>query len=151
MPDRLYLPILAFAAEFIFSKGPFPEWVVIPFVYILVFWFVISNLKGRGSWPYFIGVGTLLNFIVISLNDFKMPVWPSLLKGGGKVEILGTIVNGEFFGYVPVGPSTKLAFLADVIGISFQGELIGLASFGDILLLIGAIILVCRMFKASSK
>ncbi len=151
LPRRLYLPILAFAMEFVFSKGPFPEWTVLPIEYGLLLWFVVSNLRGRGSWPYWIGVGTLSNLLVIALNGFKMPVWPTFLEGGGKIAVFEAIMNGEFFGYIPVTATTRLACLADVIGISFQGSLIGFASLGDVFLLIGVVVLLGRIFRTSTK
>lgn len=151
LPRRIYLPILAFAMEYIFSKGPIPEWSVFPIEYGLLLWFVISNLKGRGSWPYWVGAGTLCNFIVIAFNGFKMPVWSAFLKETGKIAALESIMRGDFFGYIPVTANTKLPYLADVIGVSFQGNLIGFASVGDIFLLIGVAILLSRILKAAIR
>lgn len=145
MPRKLYLPILAFAVEFVFSKGPFPEWSVYPLEYGLLFWFVIINIKNRGSWPYFVGIGTFLNFLVISLNGFRMPVWtPTLAKYGG-LGTIDKIISGNYFGYTLVEPSTRLPFLADVIGISFNNKLMGFASLGDVFLLLGAILLFSKV------
>jgi len=147
MPVKLYLPFLAFAAEFLLSRGGFPEWFVFPFEYGLLLWFVLANIKGRGSWPYWIGAGTILNFAVISANGFYMPVWPSFFADSGKSELIEALLNGDIFGYTVVDAGTRLPFLADVVGFSFYGDLIGFASIGDLLLLVGACILLYKVIR----
>ena len=145
IPFRIYLPLLALAVEILFSRGSFPEWFVFSLEYGLLFWFVLSNLRGWGIGPYLIGAGTLLNFAVIVVNGFYMPVWPSYFEMFGKGEILNALLNGEVFGYTLAGAETKLPFLADVIGFSFYGDLVGFASIGDIFLMLGIIILLYRV------
>jgi hypothetical protein len=147
LPRRLYLPILAFATKFIFAMGHFPEELIFPLVYGLLFWFIISNIKKNGVWPYLVGLGTLSNFIVIALNGFKMPVWPSFLGAAGRLKVLEGISHGDYFGYILVGPDTKVPFLADVIGISYFDKLLGFASIGDILLIIGVAVIISRVFR----
>jgi hypothetical protein len=142
LPEKLYLPILAFAVEMILSRALFPEWLVFSIEYGLLFWFVLSNVKGRGTWPYWIGAGTLLNFAVISANGFRMPVWSSFFAESDKAGLLDALRQGEVFGYTLVNESTRLPFLADVIGFSFYGDLVGYASLGDLLLLVGAGVLL---------
>ena len=151
LPEKLYLPVLAFAAEIILSRGSFPEWFVFPIEYGLLFWFVLSNIKRRGAWPHWIGAGTLLNITVISINGFRMPVWPSFFAGSGDAELLNSLQNGDIFGYTLVDASTRLPFLADVIGFSFYGDLIGFASLGDLVLLAGAGILLYRTIRDNCK
>lgn len=149
MPVKLYLPLLAFAVEFLLSRGGFPEWFVFPLEYGLLFWFVLANIRGRGSWPYWIGAGTILNIAVISANGFYMPVWPSFFIDFGKQGLMDSLLNGDVFGYTLVDTSTRLPFLADVIGFSFYGDLIGFASVGDLLLLVGAGVLLYKIIIGS--
>ena len=150
-PDKLYLPILAFGGEFLFSRGNFPEWAVFPFVYGLLFWFVLANIKGRGFWPCWIGLGTLMNFAVIVANDFRMPLWPSFFGSEGESGILEKIAEGDYFGYTLADSSTMLPFLGDVIGISCAGRFVSFASIGDILLLVGVFILLTRLVNTSEN
>jgi hypothetical protein len=147
LPEKLYLPVLAFAVELIFSRAFFPEWFVFLIEYGILFWFVLSNIRGNGAWPCWIGLGTLLNFAVISANGFRMPVWSSFLEESGGFELLNSLQQGEVFGYTLVDESTRLPFLADVIGLSFYGDLVGFASLGDLFLLLGAVVLLCRIIS----
>lgn len=145
LPEKIYLPLLALAAEMILSRVPFPEWVVFPVVYGILFWFVLANCKGRGAWPYVIGAGTLLNIGVIGANGFKMPVWPWFFQGSGDEKVMEALLRGDIFGYTLADMSTRLPFLADVIGFSFYGKIIGFASIGDLLLLVGVLLLLYRI------
>ncbi len=147
LPKRIYLPLLAFAVEILLSRGGFPEWFVFTLEYGLLFWFVLINLKGRGTWPYWIGGGTLLNFAVIAANGFRMPVWPSFFENSGNSHIMEALISGDIFGYTPVGSGTKLPFLADIIGFSVYGDIIGFASIGDLFLVAGAGILIYHIIK----
>ncbi len=149
MPVKLYLPLLAFAVEFLLSRGGFPEWFVFPVEYGLLLWFVLANIRQRGSWPYWIGTGTILNLAVISANGFCMPVWPSFFVDSGKQGLMDSLLNGDVFGYTLVDASTRLPFLADVIGFSFYGDLIGFASAGDLFLLVGAGVLLYKITVGS--
>ncbi len=150
-PEKVYLPILAFGGEFLFSRGDFPEWAVFLFVYGLLFWFVLANIKGRGFWPYWIGLGTLMNFAVIAVNDFRMPVWPSFFGSDGESGILEKITEGDYFGYTLVDSSTMLPILGDLIGISCAGRFLGFASIGDLLLLVGVFVLLTRIVNTSEN
>lgn len=149
LPRRIYLPIIALAVEFLFFKGSFPEWFVFLTEYSLLFWFVLLNLRNWGSGPYFIGVGTLLNFAVIVANGFRMPVWPSFFAERGSIELMNALIKDEIFGYAAMGPGSKLPILADIIGISFYGDLVGFASIGDLFLLLGAVILIYHIVTCS--
>jgi hypothetical protein len=147
LPEKLYLPVLAFAVEIVFSRAFFPEWFVFSIEYGLLFWFVLSNVRGNGTWPYLIGLGTLLNFAVISANGFRMPVWSSFFGESGKGELIDALHRGEVFGYTLVEESTHLPFLADVIGFSFYGGIVGFASLGDLFLLVGVGIILYRIMS----
>jgi hypothetical protein len=145
IPKELQLPVLAFATEFLASRFYYiPEWIQLNIVYMLLFWFVACNIR-KGAWVVWFGCGTLMNYLVISVNGFRMPVSTSLLKNIANQNTIDALVNGEIYAYVLADSSTKLLFLGDIIAIPLLGELVGFASLGDLVIGIGIGILAYRM------
>lgn len=98
--------------------------------YILFFMFIIFNIKNKlGSIICF--AGGLLNFFVIALNGFNMPVREVPELSGKDLGI----------GYIFSNTETKLYFLGDIIKIPIP-VIGGMISIGDILICIGIIFLV---------
>ena len=138
LPLKLYLPLLAFATEIVFSRLSAPPWLTFCLEYFLIILFVFYNLKAKSVWPYWIGAGTLMNFSVIAANKFTMPVSPSVFSPQVDDALLASLLRGDIYGYSLSGSDTVLPFLGDIIRISPFGGLIGFASIGDLLLLAGA-------------
>jgi hypothetical protein len=146
LPEGIILPVLAFVAEFLAVRSLFfPEWVQLNLVYFLLFWFVFRN-RDRGAWPLWFGFGTLLNYIVIAANGYRMPVLPSLMAGLPD-HVVDSLINGEIFGYMLADSGTRLVFLGDVIAVPFLGEFVGFASVGDFFLGIGVGLLAYRLTR----
>ncbi len=80
-----------------------------------------------------LGAGSLCNFLVISLNGFRMPVSPVAQRylSPGALERL---LSGGIPMYAAQTADTRLPFLGDVICL----PAFGLASVGDLLLVAGA-------------
>ena len=146
LPEGLLLPVLAFVAEFLAVRsGFFPAWIQLNLVYFLLFWFVWRNRR-RGAWPLWFGAGTLLNYLVIAANGYRMPVAPNLLAGLPE-PTAAALAAGEIFGYTLADASTRLVFLGDVVSVPFLGEFVGFASLGDFFLGVGAGLLAYRLTK----
>jgi len=123
MPEGLWLPILAYTAEILASVDPlFPGWFLILLEYGMLFWFAGQN-RGSGVWPALFFTGSMMNFLVIFHNGFRMPVSAYIMSIIGNDTVAAALNNHEIFGYT----------LADE------------ATIGDIVLGIGAAILVCKM------
>lgn len=144
-PEKLYLPILAFAVEMILPRFFAPQWAVFSIEYLLILSFVLCNIKLKSLWPYWMGVGALMNFTVIATNQFSMPVSPSVFSPEVDEAFFESLLSGNIYGYTLANPGTVLPFLGDIIGISPFGQLIGFASIGDLFLLIGAGLAIYRM------
>ena len=150
-PEKLALPFLAFAIEAVFSRIQiFPEWVIIPLFYILLFWFIVCNLR-RGVWAYLFGAGTLLNFAVITANGFHMPVSAALFAESAYRDVYDTLANGDLFGYELAGAGTKISFFGDIFAFAPGGDLIGFASIGDLFLLVAILLLAGGMIRSSLR
>ena len=116
--------------------------------YSLLFLFLLLNHR-RPVWPLFAFAGTLMNFLVISLNGGCMPVSASLLTGAG--ERLMQLANGQVYAYCLAGENTRLAFLGDVIRLGPAARPLGYASIGDIVLCVGVGILCWQMTRTVYK
>ena len=65
------------------------------------------------------GIGTLLNFLVIAFNGFRMPVLMQLQEKMGP-EVAERLKAGEIFGYALARTDSPLLFLGDVFLSPFR-------------------------------
>lgn len=118
------------------------------FSYALLLASIIANRHLKGM--YIIGLGMLFNCAVIFLNDGYMPVpiehW--ITAGFGDLEL--------FSSGIPIGnavlmtDATKLWFLGDILCIPMYPAP-RLMSIGDVILGIGAMLLVAQMMKSKPQ
>lgn len=101
------------------------RFVYVAFLAVLVLWTGWHVTRVPGIW--LIGLGALMNLLVISVNDFYMPVAAGV---AGRLVEVGT--SGQ---YTLMGPATRLSFLGDWIGIA--GGALGVYSLGDAVIAIG--------------
>lgn len=112
--------------------------------YFILFFVLFQNRRLPGM--YFIIIGTLLNFIVISLNGGQMPVSPDILPENLSQELAA----GHGGTHNLLTGDTRVKFLADIFHIRYfnQNQLI---SIGDIIIDIGAFLLVFMGMKRSGE
>lgn len=113
-------------------------WVLVLIQYLLIFAFLILNVRNRGIVWMFIGV--LLNFGVIMANGGRMPVAPKVLEMPVMQETAARILAGEFPEYFIMTEWVPLWYLGDVIPIPIWGA--GMASIGDFFMMAGMILLI---------
>ncbi len=149
----LMLPVFAFglqafltfaAAKGLFAREPlFP--VLLTVSYLLLFAFLAVNIRYK-LFAVFAGIGTLCNFLVISLNDFYMPLSAKIIALAGVFEI----PKSQSFAYMIAAETTKLKFLGDVIYIPVK-FIRGFASAGDVLLSLGVMFLIIAVMRAKPQ
>lgn len=101
---------------------------------------IFAYLNRKNKWLLLLGVGSILNAIVIFANGGVMPVNPDIVKSfgyHGDVALQGL--------YILADGSTKLYFLADIIPIRYPKP--GIASIGDIIELLGVAIFIVSEMK----
>lgn len=138
----LGLPIAAFLLE---AAAPFLRklisapvsqwhWMIVVAEYLLLFLFCFFNRGVKAVWVIFLAC--LLNFFVIALFGFQMPVAPYAREIPQMAAVIARIESGEYFRYTMAAASDPFWWLGDVIlvPIRFIG---GLASIGDVLLGLG--------------
>ena len=152
----ILLPIAAFLLEaafpLVFTYFPqhiplfLPAIVIAEYLLLFIFFFINRGMLSM----LWLALGSLLNFVVISLNGFKMPVSLDILNYPKFEEFVLRIKSGELFEYALVTGETKLSFLGDVLytplvpGLSF-------ASIGDAMLAVGIFLLIQNMMGAGKK
>lgn len=147
------LPVIAFAlqafltlsaAKSLFGREPlFP--LLLSVSYLLLFLFLILNVRYR-LFVFFAGLGTLCNFVVISLNDFYMPLSAGIIELAGLFEI----PQSQSFAYSLANETTKLPFLGDIIYFPIK-FFRGFASVGDVLLCIGVMCLIIALMRSKPQ
>ncbi len=138
----LGLPVAAFlleaAAPFLRNLISVPisqwHWVIVSAEYLLLFVFCILNRKSKAVWIIF--AACVLNFFVIALYHFQMPVAPFARDIPEMAATLARIESGDYFRYTIANAADPFWFLGDVILVPIKG-IGGLASIGDVLLGIG--------------
>jgi MFS family permease len=105
--------------------------------YGLMFYFLAANLSLPGLW--LIGLGGACNALAIAANNGVMPALPSALQTAGIIQ-----VPGEFANSTAVADA-KLQFLGDVFALPAGAPMANVFSIGDILLLVGAFVLLHRV------
>jgi len=148
----LWLPVIAYIMD---AGGAqlakmFPafipySWILITIQYIILFGFIIINLF-RFEFCLF-GIGTLMNFLVISFNGFRMPVAQNLYLDtqGQMAGYIDALTKNEIYRYTLMAPHTVFPFFGDIIYIPGFG---GFASIGDILLAVGLAVILVRGMRA---
>ncbi len=110
----------------------------------------------RREWGIVImGVGMLLNVIVISANGGYMPAYPELLEAAGSVEAAqrlqeaGVYANNICIGCE--GITTRLTILGDVMATPAWVPLANVFSWGDVLLMLGLILFLQAKMRERLK
>ena len=108
--------------------------------YGLMFYFLAANLAIPGLW--LIGLGGACNAIAIAANNGVMPAHPDALATAGIIQVPGEFANSA----AVVDP--KLWFLGDVFALPAGWPMANVFSIGDILLLVGAFVLLHRQSRS---
>ena len=117
------------------------------YLYLLTFLILIVKYKLNISaiiGSIFIFIGTILNKIVISANNGKMPVFPTLsyLTGYAKPDSFIRVNDIHILG----NGVTKLKFLTDIIDVGYS-----VMSIGDICIRVFAFIIIINTIKVINK
>lgn len=142
------LPCAAFLLEASFSligklvDAPPSEWLgkVVCLEYLLLTIFIWVNHRMRGM--DMLGAATLVNFIVIAANGYRMPVTPLIYENPGLYHFVERIQSGALPEYVLVDWNGPLWFLGDTLPLGN-----GLASIGDLMMALGILIIIVDMMK----
>ena len=138
----LGLPIAAFLLE---AAAPFLRnvvaapitqwyWMVVTAEYLLLMLFCVVNRK---TWPvWVIFTACAMNFFVIALYGFQMPIAPFAREMPEMAATLARVDSGVYFRYTVAEAGDPFWFLGDVILIPLK-RIGGFASIGDLLLGLG--------------
>lgn len=146
--------ILGFGAEFgmLYLANIFPIIMIYRayihfFDYLMLFiglWYNRDNKYMR-----VIGIGVLLNFIVIFVNGGRMPVSLNALKTAGLSNLIPQLVSNRVATHQVLTSETKLKFLADVLMLPRPYPLPKTFSIGDLFIASGIFAMVVNAMKKS--
>ena len=116
--------------------------------YALLVAFLLRNRKLPGLW--IVGLGTTMNFMVISANGGVMPATAKALR------ISGRVLDPSIFANSATVANAKLAFFGDVFAVPASMPFANVFSAGDVCIVIGALITlhqICesRFFPAAPE
>lgn len=130
--------VIEITAQFLFKMFPSSSllrylslsWLI----YFAIFYVAAINIKKSYMMLFFIG--TLLNFIAIASNGFKMPVFVSDVLGDVEAKRL-YLQTGQDLIHSLLTDKTKFKFLCDIITIPSPYPFSKTISVGDVFLLAG--------------
>lgn len=137
-----HLVIASFIVEFVIQRyHNIPAWASLAasiIQYLLLLIFITLNIKQR--YMKAIGLGVLLNFLVILFNGGAMPVSQRALEIPSLAKQADMLKSGTLPNYALISPQTPLWFLGDIIYIPlFKAQFI---SIGDIIMITGIFLLI---------
>ncbi len=130
--------VIEITAQFLFKRFPSSSllrylslsWLI----YFAIFYVAAINIKKSYMMLFFIG--TLLNFIAIASNGFKMPVFVSDVLGDVEAKRL-YLQTGQDLIHSLLTDKTNFKFLCDIITIPSPYPFSKTISVGDVFLLAG--------------
>lgn len=134
-----------------YKFGTFITLIVNGTIFCLVFLVIWFNRKYVGLW--FIGLGALLNALVMLFNGGRMPVDMSLLGNEAYMtEAVDLMLRGADNKHVALDVATKMPVLADIIGVpGFIGLGMPVISIGDIIVAVGLFLLCLQFMLKTTK
>ncbi len=119
-------------------------------IYGCLFGFVIKNARQYKTFVI-VGLGFLLNAIVIFANNARMPVETAMALNRGFTASIKLLKDGLIFGHQPLTIATKLPLLADIISLAPPYPRPQTLSIGDIVIDIGLILLTVELIVKARK
>lgn len=89
-----------------------------------------------------VGIGLILNMLVIGANGGRMPVDAEMAAKAGFLGVEEILTNEPHFRHTLMDETTRLRFLGDIIPIPKPFPRPGVASLGDVLIVAGLFLLV---------
>jgi hypothetical protein len=102
--------------------------------YVLAVAFLVINR--RVPWLWLVGLGGLCNLVAIGANAGVMPASPVALRAAGRVRHPGQFMNSTVLSH------PHLAWLGDNFSVPSSLPLANVFSVGDVLLAVGALLLL---------
>lgn len=146
--------LLQTALRFIYRNGSLDS----NFIFLFLN-FVIYVMLGLGFWfnrhylgMCIMGIGMMLNAIVILSNGGKMPVDAYLLEGHVPGEIMEVLASGMDPAHSLITDTTNIAFLADIIKPPPVLRYLNLVvSIGDLFIALGILVLIVELLRGRFK
>jgi len=148
----ILMAVIEITAQFLFKKYTDNNLLkILSFswlIYIALLYVSALNIKKSYMMLFF--MGTLLNFIAIGANDFKMPVLVSEILTDVETKKM-YLLSGQDLIHSLLTESTKFKFLCDIITLAPPYPFPKTISVGDVLLLSGIFAFWQDIFEGTEK
>ncbi len=116
--------------------------IYMPFVAMCMMTIVLfMNLDKSGIW--FVIPGAVMNLVAIAMNAFKMPIDFRGLEYAGLTGVIETIQDGSLMNYINMESAAGFSkYLGKFIGMPDFYPFAKVLSIGDILIMVGIVILI---------
>jgi len=112
--------------------------------YLLLLLAIWANRTTKGVW--IIGLGLVLNLVVMAANGGWMPVTPEAIRAVGYTHLAPSLVSGTRVysskDIILLRQETRLWYLSDVFVLSRPFPIPSICSVGDMLVALGAFLLI---------
>ncbi|MDD2494395.1 MAG: DUF5317 domain-containing protein [Tissierellia bacterium] len=143
----IIMAVIEITAVFLFKAFPDSKifkilslsYIIYPAIMIVT----LINFKNYFMKLFFLG--TLLNFIAVAFNDFKMPVYILENIANSQATII-LLESGQDLIHSLMTDSTRFKILCDIITLSPPYPFVKTISIGDILLLLGVFVFWQELF-----
>ena len=148
----ILMAVIEITAQFLFKKYTDNNLLKILSISWLIYFALlyVSALNIKKSYMMLFFMGTLLNFIVIAANGFKMPVLVSEILTDVEAKKM-YLLTGQDLIHSLLTESTKFKFLADIITLAPPYPFPKTISVGDVLLLSGIFAFWQDIFEGTEK
>ena len=139
----LFIQVLIFP---LFLPQPLFPYAIAPLhlvSYAMVLVWILMNLRLRPMW--IVGLGGVLNFLVLAVNGGYMPVSLDALVQAGEASTANHLAaTGVYANVIPMGADTRLNFLGDILAMPDWVPLARVLSLGDIVIAMGIAWLIAK-------
>ena len=148
----ILMAVIEITAQFLFKKYTGNNFLKILSLSWLIYFALlyVSALNIKKSYMMLFFMGTLLNFIVIAANGFKMPVFVSETLTDVETKKM-FLLTGQDLIHSLLTENTKFKFLADIITLAPPYPFPKTISIGDVLLLSGIFAFWQDIFEGTKK
>lgn len=118
--------------------------VLLSYIGLVVFCILNNKIAGI-RWAL---VGTVANFLVMSLNGLRMPAYLPAVKAMAP-QTVPALIHGDYLKSIAMTAHTHLNFLADIFNVSILTP--NLVSIGDLLFSLGIILFLQHAMRSSTE
>lgn len=148
----IVMAVIEITAQFLFKRYTDNSLLRILSMHWTIYFglFIISIINFKQPFMKLMFLGTLMNFIVIIFNDFKMPVYVSEIVTNAEAQKI-FLQSGQDLIHSLLTENTKFKIFADIITLPPPYPFPKTISIGDVFLLLGVFVFWQNAYHGEQK